>query len=109
MYKLNISLKTISPQNFKLVEKIIKKIKKLKFFKGINIKIINLPLSKKKIFTVLKSPHVHKKSREQFKYQTYKKKILLESLNIIQLLYLEMFLKNFLNKSFRISSKIYSY
>ena len=109
MYKLNINLETISSKNFKSVERVIKKLKRFKFFKGINIKLINMPLNKKKLITVLKSPHVHKKSREQFKYQTYKKKILIENSNIIKLLYLEIFLKKLLNKGFKISSKICNY
>jgi small subunit ribosomal protein S10 len=39
-----------------------------------NIKVkgpIHLP-TKKKIYTILRSPHVHKKSREQFKLYTHK-------------------------------------
>ena len=45
----------------------------LQIFKKLDIKhsIINLPTSKKRI-TVLKSPHVHKSSREQFEIKTYK-------------------------------------
>ena len=109
MYKLDINLKTISPKNFKSVERIINKVKGFKFFKNINIKLINLPLSKKKLITVLKSPHVHKKSREQFNYQTYRKKVLIESSNIVKILYLDMIFKKFLNEGFKLSSKIRSY
>lgn len=38
---------------------------------NITYSIINLPKIKKKI-TLLKSPHVHKSSREQFEIKTYK-------------------------------------
>jgi ribosomal protein S10 len=45
----------------------------LNIFKKLSIKhsISNLPTNKKRI-TVLKSPHVHKSSREQFEIKTYK-------------------------------------
>ena len=42
---------------------------KIKIFK---IKVINLP-SKKSLYTILRSPHVNKKSREQFFLKSYKK------------------------------------
>jgi ribosomal protein S10 len=46
----------------------------LNIFNKLNIKysIINLP-KKKKIITLLKSPHVYKKARKQFEFNTYKK------------------------------------
>ena len=55
-----------------------------KFFLKILIKldicfnIINLP-NKKKIITLLKSPHVNKKAREQFEHRIYKKRFLIKS------------------------------
>ena len=39
-----------------------------------NLKVISLPKTKKK-FTVLRSPHIDKKSREQFEWTKYKKKM----------------------------------
>lgn len=43
-------------------------------------KVISLPKTRK-LFTVLRSPHVDKKSREQFEFSYYKKKILIENKN----------------------------
>lgn len=40
-------------------------------------KVISLPTLKKK-FTVLRSPHIDKKSREQFEWTRYKKSIFLD-------------------------------
>jgi len=48
---------------------------------------------KSKIFTVLRSPHVHKKSREQFAYKLYKKKIILKSINLVEILFLINYIK----------------
>ena len=43
-----------------------------------NIKVINLPI-KNNIYTILKSPHVDKKSREQFKITLFKTIILMNT------------------------------
>lgn len=40
-----------------------------------NIKYSRINLKKKKIYTLLKSPHVYKKAREQFEIKTYKQVI----------------------------------
>lgn len=106
MYKLEIILKTISPQNFKLINKILNKLTKINLFKQTKINLVNLPVSKKKIFTVLKSPHVYKKSREQFKYVTYKRKIIINSIDINTLLYIDMIFKNSVSKDLSINSKL---
>jgi len=55
-------------------------IKNLNFFIKDNIKIINLPLKKTK-YTVIRSPHIYKKSREQFERSTHKKVIYITFLN----------------------------
>ena len=44
--------------------------------------IVFLP-TKKKIYTVCRSPHIDKKSREQFNILQYKKKIIATSHNIL--------------------------
>jgi small subunit ribosomal protein S10 len=49
-------------------------LKKLK----IQFKYLQLPVSLKRI-TLLKSPHVNKKSREQFEFKTFKKTIIIQS------------------------------
>lgn len=50
------------------------------YFKKLNINysILHLPTSKKRI-TLLKSPHVNKKSKEHFELNTYKIQIILNS------------------------------
>ncbi|WGH25014.1 MAG: 30S ribosomal protein S10 [Candidatus Shikimatogenerans bostrichidophilus] len=61
--KIKLKLKSY---DYILLEKSIKNIIKSIKYTGV---IINGPIplpTKKKYFTVLKSPHVHKKSREQF-------------------------------------------
>ncbi|WGH26642.1 MAG: 30S ribosomal protein S10 [Candidatus Shikimatogenerans bostrichidophilus] len=61
----NIKIK-LKSYDYILLEKSIKKIIKSVLLTGVTINgPIPLP-TKKKIFTVLRSPHVHKKSREQF-------------------------------------------
>ncbi len=52
------------------------------------LKNFSLP-SKRKLFTVLRSPHIDKKSREQFEFQHFKKTFIIENKNssIIHLLF----------------------
>lgn len=45
----------------------------------IDIKLVGLPTEIKK-FTLIKSPHVHKKSREQYESRTYKSLIIIKGL-----------------------------
>lgn len=73
-----LSHQNIDSQNIKY--KIIKA--KKKFKKKIKIvKIFSLK-RKKKIYTILKSPHVNKKAREHFKYEIFKKHFYLKSTEI---------------------------
>ena len=68
--KIRIKLKSY---DFNLVDKSAEKIvKTVKSTGAIVTGPIPLP-TKKKIFTVLKSPHVNKKSREQFQLSSYKR------------------------------------
>ena len=68
--KIRIKLKSY---DFNLVDKSAEKIvKTVKTTGAIVTGPIPLP-TKKKIFTVLKSPHVNKKSREQFEMRTHKR------------------------------------
>jgi small subunit ribosomal protein S10 len=68
--KINFKFKCFHKHIFKFVlPKILKKIK------GMSIKttgFVSLP-TKMERFTVLRSPHVDKKSREQFEIKTYRK------------------------------------
>lgn len=70
--KIRIKLKSY---DYNLVDKSADKIvKTVKATNAIVIGPVPLP-TKKKIFTVLRSPHVDKKSREQFQLCTYKRLI----------------------------------
>lgn len=68
--KIRIKLKSYDHNLVdKSAEKIVKAVKATKA-------VVNGPIplpTKKEIFTVLRSPHVNKKSREQFQLNTYKR------------------------------------
>ncbi len=99
MYILRITFKSIQKPD-KLKIKNINQLKNIQINGIFNIK------NKKKIFTLLKSPHVNKKSREHFIYKNYTKKIDLNFFNIFQLInFLILFKKKFSNK-FLIKIKI---
>lgn len=75
MYKICINIKSFKPS---YIKRSILKINEILFFlKKTHIKIIGLPI-KKKLYTVLKSPHKDKKSREQFQLKRWKSKIIIE-------------------------------
>ncbi|WGH24832.1 MAG: 30S ribosomal protein S10 [Candidatus Shikimatogenerans bostrichidophilus] len=76
--KIKIKLKSY---DYMLLEKSINNI--IKSIKKTGVKIngpIPLP-TKNKIFTVLRSPHVHKKSREQFILSTHRRYIIIVNPN----------------------------
>jgi ribosomal protein S10 len=104
MYTLRITFKSI--QKLNEIKKQILIIKKKYRFKNIKIKGIFNIKNKNKIFTLLKSPHVNKKSREHFIYKNYIQKIDLIFLNYIQLLNFLIILKKKLSKNFLINLKI---
>jgi len=62
------------------------------YLNKLNIKIINLPI-KTSIYTILKSPHVDKKSREQFKITLFKTIILMNT-KIVKNINLNFFMIN---------------
>lgn len=85
MYILRIYFKSLKKNNkFKTIFKKNEKIKNSHFFKVKN---------KNKIFTLLKSPHVNKKSREHFILKNYSQKINLEFFNFYQLINFLIFIK----------------
>ena len=57
-----------------------------------NIKVIPLPSTSKK-WTVLKSPHVNSKAKEQFEMVTHKRLIKLSGIKKSELIYFNNFLK----------------
>ena len=75
-------------------------------FKNIQIKGIFKIKDKNKIFTLLKSPHVNKKSREHFIYKNYTQKIDIKFSNIIELFNFIIITKKILTENFIINFKI---
>jgi ribosomal protein S10 len=68
-------------------------------------KEIFLP-KKEKLFVILKSPHVNKKSREHFIFKNYIQKIEIEFISIFELINFLIHLKKNLTKNFLIHFKI---
>lgn len=58
-----------------------------------NLNKISLP-KKRKLFTVLRSPHIDKKSREQFEFIWYKKKLFVQNKNVKKAALFFFLLKN---------------
>jgi small subunit ribosomal protein S10 len=76
--------------NLNLLQFFIKDILKCSGFE--NTKVVNLPQNRK-VWTVLKSPHVNSKSKEQFNMVVYSRIIVLNS-NIVDLFYLVNLIKS---------------
>lgn len=75
-------------------------IKKIQILLNLNLEnkvkslnMINLP-KKRKLFTVLRSPHIDKKSREQFEFIHYKKKLIIKNKNVNNAALFVFLLKN---------------
>jgi small subunit ribosomal protein S10 len=78
MSKVNIKIKAYEAS---LVDSATKKIVEASKVEGAKI-IGPIPLpTKRERFTILKSVHIHKKSREQFEMKTHKRLIVLEKTN----------------------------
>jgi small subunit ribosomal protein S10 len=71
----------------------------------INFSICNLPKKKNRI-TLLKSPHVNKKSREQFHLKNYNQKIDIYLKNVFPKLNFLIILKKIVNINYLIKIKI---
>lgn len=125
MYQLTFKLKTYNYQNFKQINSFFRKKKKKKIYnkkkftikKFYNKKIYNkkkFTIKKKlmaiktikKQFTVLRSPHVHKKSREYFQYKIYQRQFILLNKELLPLLKFQYLMKNKLTTDFLIQSKL---
>ncbi len=75
---LQINLKSFQ---YTYIQQTISKIYEITFFLGLaNFQILGLP-RKKKLYTVLKSPHKDKKSREQFESKRWKTAIIINTDN----------------------------
>ena len=104
MYLLRITF-----QSFKKIDQLKKKLIILK--KSQKIKNIQIPglfqvKLKKKIFTLLKSPHVNKKSREHFIYKNFLPKIDIQFKTIFQLFNFLILIKKFLSENSLMNIKI---
>nr|QCT81161.1 40S ribosomal protein S10 [Peronospora hiemalis] len=104
MYLLRITFKSFQKIN-KLKQNLIK-LKKFNKLKNIKIKGIFQIKKKNKIFTLLKSPHVNKKSREHFIYNNYLPKIDIKFKNIFQLFNFLILIKKFLSENSLMNIKI---
>nr|UNW58713.1 40S ribosomal protein S10 [Phytophthora gondwanensis]UNW58714.1 40S ribosomal protein S10 [Phytophthora gondwanensis]UNW58715.1 40S ribosomal protein S10 [Phytophthora gondwanensis]UNW58716.1 40S ribosomal protein S10 [Phytophthora gondwanensis]UNW58717.1 40S ribosomal protein S10 [Phytophthora gondwanensis] len=101
MYLLRITFKS-----FQKINQLKQNLLKLNQFNNIKINGIFQVKNKNKIFTILKSPHVNKKSREHFIYKNYKPKIDIEFLNIFQLFNFLILIKKILSENSLINIKI---
>jgi small subunit ribosomal protein S10 len=104
MYLLRITLKSIKNQNN--IKQNILKLKKINSFQNITIKGFFQIKNKTKLFTVLRSPHVNKKSREHFIYKNYNQKFDIKFKNFFQLLNCLIIIKKILTENFIIQTKI---
>ena len=68
------------------------------------IKVVFLTVKKKK-WSVIKSPHVHSKSKDQFEMRVYSRLLIINSLNINNLFYLESILKKGFSRGLSLSFK----
>nr|UNW58782.1 40S ribosomal protein S10 [Phytophthora ukrainensis]UNW58783.1 40S ribosomal protein S10 [Phytophthora ukrainensis]UNW58784.1 40S ribosomal protein S10 [Phytophthora ukrainensis]UNW58785.1 40S ribosomal protein S10 [Phytophthora ukrainensis]UNW58786.1 40S ribosomal protein S10 [Phytophthora ukrainensis] len=101
MYLLRLTFKS-----FQKINQLKQNLLKLNKFKNIKINGIFQVKNKNKIFTLLKSPHVNKKSREHFIYKNYTPKIDIKFLNIFQLLNFLILIKKTLSENSLINVKI---
>ena len=91
MYKIVLNIKFYEQYDIK--KTLYKIYQIIDYIKLKDISVVNLP-AKKKQYTVLRSPHIDKKSREQFILKKQKKKIILHfDKNSIYSIFL-FFLKN---------------
>ena len=104
MFKLNVTFQTIKPiSNLSLK---LRRFYKIKQFRSLKLPSIVKTYSKQKLFTVLKSPHVNKKAREQFIYKNFKQNVIFIIKNINQLFNLIIYLKKTFSKNITLRFKI---
>nr|AEP41560.1 40S ribosomal protein S10 [Phytophthora idaei] len=104
MYLLRITFKSF--QKINQLKQNLLKLKKINKLKNIQIKGIFQTKKKKKIFTLLKSPHVNKKSREHFIIKNYTPKIDIKFKKIFQLLNFLILIKKILSENALTNIKI---
>nr|AEP41355.1 40S ribosomal protein S10 [Phytophthora bishii]AEP41358.1 40S ribosomal protein S10 [Phytophthora bishii]UXG53496.1 ribosomal protein S10 [Phytophthora bishii]UXG53561.1 ribosomal protein S10 [Phytophthora bishii] len=104
MYLLRITFKSF--QKINQIKQNLLKLKNINKLKNIQIHGIFQTKNKNKIFTLLRSPHVNKKSREHFIYKKFKPKINIKFKNIFQLLNFMILIKKTLSKNLLMNIKI---
>jgi small subunit ribosomal protein S10 len=108
MVEIRIKLKSF---DFSYIENFIKKLYELLLYLNIySVYWISLPTLKKKL-TVIRSPHIDKKSREQFEFIRYKTEIIIQSKKSFNTSFFLYFLKNSeaSGVQLQISIKYYTY
>nr|YP_009729739.1 ribosomal protein S10 [Plasmopara viticola]QHW07478.1 ribosomal protein S10 [Plasmopara viticola] len=104
MYFLRITFKSF--QKINQLKHNLLKLKKINKLKKIKIQGLFQTKKKNKIFTLLKSPHVNKKSREHFIYTKYAPKIDIKFQNIFMLLNFLILIKKNLSENLLMNIKI---
>nr|UXG53591.1 ribosomal protein S10 [Phytophthora multivora] len=104
MYLLRITFKSF--QKINQLKQNLLKLKKNNKFKNIQISGIFQTKKINKIFTLLRSPHVNKKSREHFIYKNFTPKIDIKFKNIFQLLNFIILIKKNLSENLLMNIKI---
>ena len=67
---------------YKRQDKFVKKLLEVTNLNRESVKVVSLPI-KRRVFTVLKSPFVNKKARDQFGIDTYRKLVILEKIDLL--------------------------
>nr|AXU39028.1 ribosomal protein S10 [Phytophthora cactorum] len=104
MYLLRITFKSF--QKINQLKQNLLKLKKINKLKNIQIQGIFQTKNKNKIFTLLKSPHVNKKSREHFIIKNYTPKIDIKFKKFFQLLNFLILIKKILSENTLTNIKI---
>ena len=104
MYILRITFKSF--QKINQLQQNLLKLKNINKLKNIKIQGLFRTKKKKKIFTLLRSPHVNKKSREQFIYTKYTPKIDIKFKDILTVFNFLIIVKKNLSEDSLITVKI---
>nr|AFQ02330.1 40S ribosomal protein S10 [Phytophthora mengei] len=104
MYLLRITFKSF--QKINQLKQNLLKLKNINKLKNIQVSGIFQTKNKNKIFTLLRSPHVNKKSREHFIYKNFTPKIDIKFKNIFQLLNFIILIKKILSENLLMNIKI---
>lgn len=101
---LKLTVHTYDFKNYLQLEQFLKQLTQNTLFNRISYKKIPLQPTTKR-FTILKSPHVHKKAQEHFQYKLYKKVYFFNARKITTLLYLNFIISTKLNNNLLITAQ----